>query len=323
MDDQQLLQSFEDRTLPFDQWTHRCHVKVAYLYLRKYGFDEALRRIAKSIKAFNAANNRPEGPLAGYNQTTTHATLHLIFSTMQAYEKTHPVKSADEFCDAHPELLSKNILRFFYSPHRRMHSLAKLQFIEPDLAPLPKFVAGKDPIDWLMIRPARLTDAPAIARIHADTWRTTYRSIVPDDYLDNIDSVFKVSIYEKRLAEPGAFYFVAEYEKAGIVGFLNGGPTRSPNLPFQAELYAIYVLATHQNKRIGSLLTEALVHGLRDASMNSLLVWVLTDNPYRRFYEKLGGRQVAKKLETVGGKSLEETAFAWDDLCKLSAYSVE
>jgi hypothetical protein len=139
MDDAEFFRQFEDCALPFDQWTHRAHVKVAYLYLRQFPFGEALDHIRPRIKRYNAAHNVPEDlPTRGYNETTTHALLHLIAAVMQAYEKTHPVQTADEFCDMHPQLMSKHVLRFFYTPDRRMHPQTKTQFIEPDLAPLPK-----------------------------------------------------------------------------------------------------------------------------------------------------------------------------------------
>ena len=73
----------------------------------------------------------------GYNETTTHAMMHLIAATMAAYGEAMPTPDADSFCDTHPHLLSKHILRLFYSPARRMHPDAKSRFIEPDLATLP------------------------------------------------------------------------------------------------------------------------------------------------------------------------------------------
>ena len=118
----------------------RRHVKIAYLHLQKYPFDEALSRICEGIKRYNARNNVPESVTSGYNQTTTVAFLHLIAAVMHAYKNTFPVRTADEFCDAHPQLMSKHVLRFFYSPHRRMHPDAKTRFIEPDLAPLPRIL---------------------------------------------------------------------------------------------------------------------------------------------------------------------------------------
>jgi hypothetical protein len=128
MDDAELLEQFEGRTLPFALWTHRCHVKVAYLHLRRDRFDSALQRLAAGIKAYNAANHRPDGPTQGYNQTTTQAMLHLIAATMQAYESAIPTPTADAF----------HVLRLFYSPRRQMDPRAKFQFVEPDLAPLPR-----------------------------------------------------------------------------------------------------------------------------------------------------------------------------------------
>jgi hypothetical protein len=140
MDDEQLLAQFENQTLPFSEWTHRAHVKVAYLYLRKHPFPQALEHLRKGIKAYNAANNRPDGPMQGYNETTTHALTHLICAVMRAYDKTHPVTTADSFCDVHTELMSQYVLRFFYTVERRTNPLAKTQFVEPDLAPLPKIL---------------------------------------------------------------------------------------------------------------------------------------------------------------------------------------
>ncbi|HUB67338.1 MAG TPA: hypothetical protein VL981_07645 [Candidatus Methylacidiphilales bacterium] len=143
MTDGKLLRQFEAKTLPFDQWTHRCHVKVAYLYLKKCPFAEALRRMRRGIKAYNNFHRVPENPVSGYNETTTHAFMHLIASIMRAYGSTFPSKTADEFCDNHPQLLSRHALRFFYSPRHRMHPLAKTEFLKPDLAPLPRIMTAK------------------------------------------------------------------------------------------------------------------------------------------------------------------------------------
>jgi hypothetical protein len=144
MEDAELLKQFQDLTLPFDQWTHRAHVKMAYVHLNKYPFDEALTHICDGIRRYNAHNNVPESETSGYNQTTTCAFFHLIAAVMHAYKSTHRVTTADEFCDMHPQLMSKHILRFFYSPQRRMHPQAKTEFIQPDLAPLPKILSDND-----------------------------------------------------------------------------------------------------------------------------------------------------------------------------------
>ena len=139
MNDQELYERFCDCTLPPEEWTHRGHVKVAYLHLCKFPFDEALVVLRDRIKLYNASRNVPEGPLQGYNETTTHAFLHIIKATINAYGEKLPTHDADSFCDTHTHLLNKHLLRVFYSPEKRLHPDAKSKFIEPDLTSLPKF----------------------------------------------------------------------------------------------------------------------------------------------------------------------------------------
>jgi hypothetical protein len=149
-DDAEFLKQWETCALPFAQWTHRAHVKVAYLCLRELPFEEALNRMRAGIQRYNAANKVVESPTSGYNETTTHAFLHLVAAVMRAYGETFRTPTADSFCDAHPQLMTRHVLRLFYSPERRMHPLAKTQFIKPDLAPLP---ALEDPRSSDQLRP--------------------------------------------------------------------------------------------------------------------------------------------------------------------------
>jgi hypothetical protein len=139
VNDEELYHKFCDCTLPGTEWTHRGHVKVAYLHLCKFPFEEALQTLGDRIRKYNASRNIPEGPLEGYNETTTHAFLHIMKATMNAYGEKLPTDNADSFCDTHPQLLNKHILRLFYSPEQRLHPDAKTKFVEPDLTALPKF----------------------------------------------------------------------------------------------------------------------------------------------------------------------------------------
>ncbi|HEY7115853.1 MAG TPA: hypothetical protein VH475_04650 [Tepidisphaeraceae bacterium] len=142
MSDEEFLRAFEQRTLPFDHWTHRAHVKVAFLYLRALPFGAALEKIRVGIRAYNATHHVPDGPTSGYHETTTVAFLRLVAATLAAYGSKFPTPDADAFCDTHPQLLTRHVLRLFYSPQSRMDPRAKAEFIEPDLAPLPRIVSN-------------------------------------------------------------------------------------------------------------------------------------------------------------------------------------
>src|ERR1041385_7084270 len=95
--DEAFLQSFENCTLPFEQWKHRSHIRIAYLYLRALPFDQALDRMRESIKRYNAATNTPESLERGYHETITVAWMRLVHFTLCEYG---PAATADEFLEA-------------------------------------------------------------------------------------------------------------------------------------------------------------------------------------------------------------------------------
>src|SRR5437762_2066332 len=134
MSDDSFIEQFENCTLPFDQWHHRAHVKLAYLYAVRFGPETAARKLRDGIRAYNAANDVPDTPTRGYHETMTMAWLHVINTTMQVYGQK---PTADEFFDFHPQLGHKKILRLFYSPKLFMSPRAKREFVEPDLTRLP------------------------------------------------------------------------------------------------------------------------------------------------------------------------------------------
>jgi hypothetical protein len=143
VNDDTLVQAFEDQSLPLEQWNHRAHVRVAFTYLRRHAFADALRRMRAGVKAFNLHHHVPDSPTSGYHETTTVAFMTIIAATMQAYGNTYPTRDSEAFCDTHPHLLHKHILRLFYSPERRMLPEAKHSFVEPDLTALPRVDAWR------------------------------------------------------------------------------------------------------------------------------------------------------------------------------------
>lgn len=165
----------------------------------------------------------------------------------------------------------------------------------------------------MTVREAIYTDIPAIARVHVDTWRTTYKGIFPDEYLANLS-------YEKREsgwyqifnnALENDFIYVAEDALGEIVGFASGGLERTANPIYKGELSAIYILENHQHKGLGRKLVQIVAHRLAQKGIDSMLVWVLADNPACRFYATLGGQKVYEKQIERSGTILVEVAYGW------------
>lgn len=170
----------------------------------------------------------------------------------------------------------------------------------------------------MTIRPATTDDAAGIAKVHVDSWRTTYAGAMPDDFLAGLTYERRTENWRRVLGEwaDTNFTYVAEVE-GEIVGFVSGGPLREADkIPgYTGELYAIYLLESAQGKGLGRQLFEALVEDLIERGHESMLLWVLRDNPSGRgFYEKMGGEVVSEKTFELGGKELVEVRYGWKDI---------
>ncbi len=135
LDDAALLRGFETFTLPPEAWTHRAHLRVAYGYLKAFGFEEGRRRFSATLPRFNAEVLKTEDALTrGYQETITVAWFRILDSAHR-HQEAYP--TSDAFLDANPHLLQRTLLRCFYSKERLVTWEAKRAFVEPDLASLP------------------------------------------------------------------------------------------------------------------------------------------------------------------------------------------
>jgi hypothetical protein len=92
-----------------------------------------------------------------------------------------------------------------------------------------------------MVRPAELDDAGEIARVHVATWRSTYRGLLADDFLESLSEANYTERWKRVIGEGFRRVFVADAPE-GIVGFASGRRERAGETGFAGELYALYVL---------------------------------------------------------------------------------
>ncbi|HYP20288.1 MAG TPA: GNAT family N-acetyltransferase [Chloroflexia bacterium] len=176
----------------------------------------------------------------------------------------------------------------------------------------------------MTIREATIEDVPAIARVHVDSWRTTYKGIVPQRILDQLTYEGREELWRRVLSpDNSSFVYVAE-EDGQVVGFACGGPAREDEAPNHAgQLYSIYILQEHQGRGIGRRLFEAVVRELARMGLHSMALWVIADNPACGFYEALGGRQAYARQEQADDVVLDEIGYGWDDIRPLAAGPVQ
>ena len=168
-----------------------------------------------------------------------------------------------------------------------------------------------------LVRSAEIEDAAAIARVHVATWKTAYRGLLPDDFLDSLSEAGYEERWKRTIADQGSGVYVAEDDRE-VVAFASGGRERAGEDGFAGELYAIYVMRESQGRGHGRALVGAVTSGLRAMGLGDMIVWVLRDNSSaRRFYEHLGGAYVREQPITIGSAALREVSYGWRSLDRI------
>ena len=172
----------------------------------------------------------------------------------------------------------------------------------------------------IALRRAMAGDAPAIARVRIESWRTTYRGMIPDAYLDGMQIDASTAIWERVLsAGPStASVFVAERADE-VVGFASGAMLKEPKFGIDAELVAIYLRREFQHVGLGRRLVGAVVEAQGAYGATGLLTWVIAGNKAARsFYERLGGELLVEQPFQWDGMDLVEAGYGWRDLRALA-----
>jgi hypothetical protein len=124
--DTDFISSFEKLTLEPELFTHEAHIRLAWLYLRKFNsFKKALEKISEGIRQFDIEFSSE----IKYNHTITVAFAKIVFNRM----KQDKFDSWQIFIDSNPDLLqSKTLLLNYYTEEKLYSAHARIKFIEPD-----------------------------------------------------------------------------------------------------------------------------------------------------------------------------------------------
>lgn len=140
----------------------------------------------------------------------------------------------------------------------------------------------------LTIRRASMMDAAEMSRIHALSWKSAYRGIVSQAYLDGIKTDYWVSTFHKWFAQQ---VFVADimFLDDRAVGCVTYGESRDILFPGWGEIVSLYLLPDHYRRGYGQKLLAHALERLKADGYRSCYLWVLAGNANARsFYEKNG-----------------------------------
>lgn len=131
--DLEFLAAFEAGAIAPADFSHRAHVRLAYVYLATNDVERATTRMRAAI--LNFLRHHGITPTK-YHETLTRAWVLAVFHFMH---RVTVAASADDFIDRAPLLLDSRIMLTHYSAERLFSLQARADFVEPDLDQIPRY----------------------------------------------------------------------------------------------------------------------------------------------------------------------------------------
>jgi hypothetical protein len=129
LSDTEFITTFERAGFSSHDFPHRAHLRMAWLYVRHLGVDDAVHHASNGIRRLAQAH----GHTTLYHDTLTRAWVYLVADAAAST----PVADFDVFLVAHPELLDKQLLLQHYSPEVLFSTDARAHWVAPDLRAIP------------------------------------------------------------------------------------------------------------------------------------------------------------------------------------------
>ncbi|CAF4351109.1 unnamed protein product [Rotaria socialis] len=123
--DAQFLNDFQAATIPFEQWTHAAHIRMAYLVCRSSDtFEEALLKIRQGIQHFNGFHLAKV--TVGFHETMTQLWTTIVWNATKKCDSS--VSNSNDFLEQNRYLLDSSLWKQYYSPALMFSPDAKRSF---------------------------------------------------------------------------------------------------------------------------------------------------------------------------------------------------
>lgn len=132
MEDVAFKDRFEAGQIKPSEFHHREHLKLVYVYLCESSVQVANDRMRSSLTTFLKNN---DVPASNYHETMTFSWTLAVKHFMV---KAGPTASFNEFINVDDRLLDTNIMLTHYERETLFSDKARLEFVRPDVEPIPQ-----------------------------------------------------------------------------------------------------------------------------------------------------------------------------------------
>jgi GNAT superfamily N-acetyltransferase len=150
-----------------------------------------------------------------------------------------------------------------------------------------------------------------VARVHVRSWQAAYRTLLPDEYLDQLRPEDRARKYDFVTADPLQPQTIVATEGEVIHGFATTAPSGDSSLPNHGELCALYVDPELWGQGIGVALVSAARARLSELGFRDALLWVLAGNVRaERFYRSdQWVPDGARRIDSLWGVTVGEVRY--------------
>jgi len=161
------------------------------------------------------------------------------------------------------------------------------------------------------VRLAGAADAAAIAVVQVDSWKATYRGLIPDGAIDQMTVAARTPRWAEAI-DSGRVVFVAT-EDGNVAAFCSVAECRDAPGP-AGEITALYASPHALGRGHGHLLMQEAIEWFGGQGFLSAVLWVLDTNLIgRTFYEKAGWHaDGVEKVDKVLGTFVHHVRYRID-----------
>ncbi len=160
------------------------------------------------------------------------------------------------------------------------------------------------------IRYAGFADSHEISKIYALSWKTGYRGMIPQDYLDALSEDYWTPKFQKWLSE-GTLRALILSEDGVPSGAIAFGKSREKELASWGEVVSLYLRPEVFRRGFGTLLMEEALRFFRENGYQDCYLWVLRENERAQaFYRSLGFRMTPDTVSyEIAGKQIVDCRY--------------
>lgn len=163
----------------------------------------------------------------------------------------------------------------------------------------------------MQIKNATPKDSKIISHIHALSWKTAYRGLISDKYLDELREDHWVAAFENWLSQKILKAKIIYDDNGVLVGCIAYGFSRRDETAGWGEIVSLYVLPEFFGKGFGGALMKEAITDLKHMGCPKAYLWVLDGNERAsRFYKKVGFEPKEAFCEVdIMGQTLRDTRY--------------